>query len=660
VLSLDFFTPFTWLNMMKRLVLGIALSCVVLSVLLPQQRVLAKESWTSVQSKNFFLVGNGSEKDIKQVAIRLEQFREVFTHLFPRMRFNSPIPTTVVVFKSESSFRPFKPGPNLVGYFQPGQDVNYISMTTELQGTQDPYNVIFHEYTHLLVNNTLSNAPLWFNEGLAEYYSTFAITNDQKFELGKAIANHVFLLRDSKMLPLRTLFEVDHKSPHYNERNKQSIFYAESWALMHYLIIGKEGRLDQLAKFIDLLQTKMSKEEAFKQAFQMTFEAMEKELHNYVKQDRYNIVEGHFQRKLETDKGMQTAPISEAEAQAYMGDLLLHSNRKDSETYLQKALTLDPNLPLANAAMGMAKLHDGKPAEALANLDRAVQANSQNYLVHYYYAFALSRQTRDPSHPTSGLTPETYVRIRAELLKAIELRPDYPASYSLLCFVALITGDHLEEARTLVTNAIKTSPGRSDLVFMLGQLYLRTGDYKQARQLLEQVTKSNAEEDMRQNAQMFLNQLTSMETQAEEYKRNSSLRETVVASVSTDVNSSTPQVSQTDSSSWLREVLRPPRDGETQLQATLLRIECDAKGIVFVVKSGERTLRLRTATFDGMEITTYNPDVKADITCGIRKPEDPVVVCFIPQVDKRNRTDGLIKSVEFVPASFRLQADERN
>ena len=515
---------------MKRLVLSIALPCFVLSVLLQHQVVFAKDNWTSVQSKNFFLVGNGSEKDIKQVAVRLEQFREVFTHLFPRMRFNTPIPTTVVVFKSQSSFGPFKPGPNLVGYFQPGQDVNYISMTTELQGDQDPYKVIFHEYTHLLVNNTIDSAPLWFNEGLAEYYSTFSITNDQKFVLGRAIANHVFLLRDSKMLPLRTLFEVDHKSPHYNERNKQSIFYAESWALVHYLIIGKEGRLEQLGKFIDLLTTKISKEEAFKQAFQMTFEAMERELRDYVRQDRYNIIQGHFQQKLGTDTGMQTAPISEAEAQAYLGDLLLHSNRKESESYLQKALTLDPNLALANAAMGMTKVYDGKPAEALVNLDRAVHANSQNYLVHYYYAFALSRQGSDPSHLTSGLTPETYSRIRAELLKAIELRPDFPASYSLLCFVALVTGDHLEEARTLVTNAIKTSPGRSDLVFMLGQLYLRTGDYKEARQLLEQVIKSNAEDDMRQNAQILLSQLTTMETQREEYKRNVSTRKTVVGS----------------------------------------------------------------------------------------------------------------------------------
>ena len=58
---------------------------------------------------------------------------------------------------------------------------------------------------------------------------------DQKIRLGSPIGSHVFLLRESKMLPLRTLFEVDHKSPHYNESKKQSIFYAQSWALAHYL-----------------------------------------------------------------------------------------------------------------------------------------------------------------------------------------------------------------------------------------------------------------------------------------------------------------------------------------------------------------------------------------------------------------------------------------
>jgi tetratricopeptide (TPR) repeat protein len=649
---------------MKRVTLFLAIAIMFLVILPQQQWANAKDTWTSIQSKNFFLVGNANEKEIKQVAVRLEQFREVFTHLFPKVKFTTPVPTTVVVFKSDSSFKPFKPGPNIAGYFQPGQDVNYISLTTELQGTQNPFTVIFHEYIHLLVNNTMSNAPVWFNEGLAEYYSTFTISDDQKIVLGNPIGNHVFLLRQNKMLPLRTLFQVDHKSPHYNERNKQSIFYAQSWALTHYLIVGKAGRAEQLGVFIDKISSNVPMEQAFQDAFQMSIETMEKELREYVRQDRYNILRGHFERKLETDNSLQTGALSEADAQAYLGDLLLHSNRKDCETYLQKALALDPNSSMANAAMGMAKVRDGKPDEALAHLERAVTANSQNYLVHYYYALALSKLNDSGSQPVNGFAPETSARIRQELLKAIELRPDFPPSYNLLGFVSLVTGNNIQEAQKLVLRALNISPGRNELILMLGQLYLRNGDYKQARELLEHVAKTSAEDEMRQHAETILAQLTAMEAYQLRSKPNEMVRssnqpgtqeirqtESSLPTVTAGTEDSTPR----DPSSYLREVLRKPGPGETQVQAILQKIECDAKGIIFVVKSGDQILRLRTNTFDDMEITTYNPEVKGEITCGVRRPEDSVLVCFIAQVDKRSKTDGVIKSIEFVPGSFKLK-----
>jgi len=102
-------------------------------------------------------------------------------------------------------------------------------------------------------------------------------------------------------------------------------------------------------------------------------------------------------------------------------------------------------------------------------------------------------------------------------------------------------------------------------------------------------------------------------------------------------------------------VLRAPGAGETQLQATLLRIECDAKGITFVVQTAGGLLRLRTPTFDDVEITTYDTSVKGEITCGERKPANGVIVDYVPNTDKRIKADGIIKSIEFVPADFKLK-----
>jgi tetratricopeptide (TPR) repeat protein len=576
----------------------------------------------------------------------------------------------VVVFKSDASFRPFKPGANVAGYFQAGEDINYIALTTELFSGEDPFTVIFHEYTHLLINNTSGRVPVWFNEGLAEYYSTFSITDDQKFALGIPIGNHVFLLRESKMLPLRTLFQVDHKSPHYNERDKKGIFYAQSWALMHYLVIGKAGRVDQLGKFMQLVSTNVPMEQAFQQAFEMTFEAMEKELRNYIKQSRYNSLSGHFERKLETDTTMESAPITEAEAQAYLGDLLLHSHRKDSETYIQKALKLDPNLGMAHASLGRLRFYEGKFDEARASLERAVQANSQNYLIHYYYAHILAKSAVGPNGVVTSYPPETSAKIYEELQKVISLRPDYPESYSLLGFVSVVTGERLDESIKLLNQAIAVSPGRSDLLYTIAQLYMRKSDFKSARQLLEQVTKSNAEDELRQRAKTLLDQVvayqgrvesnapSTVESADEDEKpadaQKPATAEKPTVNVSTSTSTPAPQVAP-DPSAYLREVLRPVAQGETQLQGTLLRIECEGKVIVFFVKVGEQTLRLRTISFDDVEITTYNPEVKGDITCGPKKIDEPAIVCFKPITDKRLKADGTITSIEFVPKDFKLK-----
>jgi len=669
--------------MMKRFVFPLTVTLCLLLVVSQPTPVSAKDNWISLRSKNFFLVGNASEKEIRQVALKLEQFREVFTRVLPNIRFNTPVPTTVVVFKSHSSYAPFKPSPNIAGYFQPGPDVNYITLTTEAMGANNPYvvqtregqeaayRVIFHEYTHLLVNNTFEKAPLWFNEGLAEYYSTFIINDDQKIVLGRNIGHHVYLLRDSKMLPLKTLFEVDHKSPHYNERKKQGIFYAQSWALMHYLLIGKTGKTEQLAKFLDLIKTKITLEDAFQQAFGMTFEAMEKELRNYVNQNRYNELAGHFSKKLQLDTNTQATPLTEAEAQAYLGDLLLHSYRKDAYTYLQKSLKLDPDLGMAHASLGMAYFREGKVDEARASLERAVTLNSQNYLAHYYYAFTLSRQTTE-SEPVSAYTPEALKKIREHLQKAIALRADFPESYNLLAFVSLVSGENMPEAIDSLKKMLSASPGRHDFSFTLAQLYARMGEYKTARQILEQLSKSTAPEDVRNHSETLLNQIRGIEEREKTYvdqlagsntTNNGGPPALVDVGPESTANDSggggigtrPAKTAPSDPSSYLREVLRGPGEGETQLQGTLLRLECDAKGIVFVVQTETGLLRLRAASFDDVEITTYDTNVKGDITCGERKPANLVVVVYAPNTDKRIKADGILKSIEFVPPDFKLK-----
>ena len=640
----------------------------------------AKESWNKVQSKNFTLVGNASDKEIRKVATRLEQFRDVFSRLFPKAKFTSPIPTTVVVFKSDNSYKPFKPlyqgkPANVAGYFQSGEDVNYITLTTETSA-ENPYRTIFHEYVHLLVNNTLRTPPpVWFNEGLAEYYSTFEIEGgDKKAQLGNVIANHVLLLRE-KFIPLRALLAVGMDSPLYNERSKQSVFYAESWALMHYLILGNNGaRKLQIGELLSKLAAGASIDDAFRQAFKTDYDGLEKELRDYVKRNSYPAQLATFDQKLEFDSEMQSAPITDAEAQFYLGDLLLHTNRlDDAATRLQQALALDANQSAAHASLGLTRMRQKQFAEAKAHLEQAVAGNSQNYLAHYYYAYTLSREGMNEAQFATGYPADAAATMRAELHKAIDLNPNFPESYHLLAFVNLVTNEQLDQSIGLLKRAIALAPGREHYTYVLAQIYLRKQDFKTARQLLEPLARSTSngtDTQLRAHAQGLLNSIASMEEQMARYKSSennlsSDAESTPVLRTernSTDAENAKPSEPIDEKAamkaamhSALQDALRKPGADETRARGLLQRIDCDAKGATFNVKIGERILKLRSADFASVSFTAYTPDASGEINCGTRNPANAIVVTYRPAKDARVKLDGEIVAIEFVPKDFELK-----
>ena len=68
-----------------------------------------------------------------------------------------------------------------------GNDSAYITLTTDVQ-RQDPESIIFHEYVHFLTSGGKRSLPIWLSEGLAEYFSTFAVSGDGKqIAIGRAI-----------------------------------------------------------------------------------------------------------------------------------------------------------------------------------------------------------------------------------------------------------------------------------------------------------------------------------------------------------------------------------------------------------------------------------------------------------------------------------------
>src|SRR5215470_19241139 len=81
----------------------------------------ARDNWINLRTNNFNIVSNADEKDTRRLALKLEQFRYVISKLFNTQTV-SPVPITVIAFKSDSSFKPYKPiyngkPGNVAGFF---------------------------------------------------------------------------------------------------------------------------------------------------------------------------------------------------------------------------------------------------------------------------------------------------------------------------------------------------------------------------------------------------------------------------------------------------------------------------------------------------------------------------------------------------------------
>ncbi len=661
----------------------------------------AKETWTKVTSKNFTLVGNASEKDIRQVATRLEQFREVFSLLFTKARFDSVVPTTVIVFKNMDAYRPFNPQHN-AGYFQAGEDVNYITLTSEPRRSEeeDPFSTIYHEYVHLLVKNNMQGVPLWVNEGLAEFYRTFEVLKDgTQVMIGKPISYHVLYMREQKFLPLQTLLNVGDDSPYYNEGSKRGVFYAQSWALIHYLQLGAgEPRQPQFVHYLQLLAAGTPSETAFRTAFQSDFAAVEKEMKSYVNRNSYKTEIFTLKDRLAFDASMQATVIPEAEAQGYLGDLLLHTHQlADAEKYIQKTLELDPNLPMAHASLGMLRFQQGRMEDAQKELALAVAGDSRNFLAHYYYAFALTHERtsgEQNNNDDSGLSPETATLIRTHLKRAIELAPHYAESYNLHAYLSLLTGN-LDEAMTMIKRALELAPGRHDEFAMtLAQIYMRRNDFKAARQLLEPIEQKGSEEYLRHEASQLLNSVKEYEEYEAKRKEYEAQRADVMSSSSSsssaDMASSPPALkrrggdkagadstSDTTTTSSPAEraqpslaTLRPRAAGEQQIAGLLVQIECTSRGALLIVKVGERLLKFDAGKFEHVEFVSYAKEMGTggEITCGARHPANNVLITYRPSASvaatdkpassktpalKSVAVDGEVVAVDFVPADWK-------
>lgn len=470
----------------------------------------ARDTWRSVRTNNLFVIGNADPEKLRQVAAWLEFFHSAFGRLVSRNVLESSVPTTVILFRDEASFIPFKPlyqgrPANVTGYFQAGDDVNYIAISLDPR-LRDPFRTAFHEYVHLHVKDNLPSAPLWLDEGLAEVYGSMQFSNGEAL-IGVPLG-YLRLLREQELLPLKTLFEIGTGSAHYNEDDKAGIFYGQSWALVHYLMLGDRGRQEQFKRFLQLVSRGDDTAKAIEDSFGMALPVLEQEFRAYIRRGDFSAqrIPGMDPQAYAAYTAMQRTSLSEGEANYYLGDLLFHIGRaSDAERYFKQAVALEPGFLPAHASLGLMYATQRRYDEAKKHLEKAT-TSAQSYLTHYLYAYVVSRDSVDADGRIRNFPDESAAVMREHLLRAIKLAPDYAPAYYMLGLVYLVRNERLDEALEMAQKARQLAPSRSAYALLVGHVHINRSEPAEARLILEPLTR-DSDQSVRAEAQHFLESL---------------------------------------------------------------------------------------------------------------------------------------------------------
>jgi hypothetical protein len=247
-------------------------------------------AWVEVRSPHFTVVTDAGEKEGRHVADQFERMRWVFQTLFPHSNVDPAAPIMVVGVRNKQGMEALEPAAyrakgqvNLAGLFLRNTDKNYILVRLDAQ-EEHPFAAVYHEYTHLELG--IDGMPLWLNEGLAEFFQNTDI-RDKDVMLGQASPDNILYLRQHRLIPLPVLFQVDANSPYYHEEEKGSVFYAESWALTHYLeVTDYNAHTNRIGAYLHLVKQQVDPINAAEQAFG-DLKRLQSQLKDYITQGRY-------------------------------------------------------------------------------------------------------------------------------------------------------------------------------------------------------------------------------------------------------------------------------------------------------------------------------------------------------------------------------------
>ena len=489
-------------------------------LLLGSLAVRAADNWTEVRSPHFTVRTNAGEKEARKVADQFEQIRQMFHSAFSTLRVDPAQPVIIVAAKNENTLKLYLPEEwevkghiHHAGMYQQGEDKDYVVLRLDTEG-ENPFHTIYHEYTHALLGLNFSNLPLWLNEGLAEFFGNSTL-GEKEVKTGTIDSGHLYLLNQSKLIPIETLLEVEYNSPYYNETNRASVFYAESWAMVHYLLMNPEARQKELLKnFLSSWQNSGDQVKAAREAFG-DLKQFGKKIEAYSRQARFQIGIVKIGQEA-ASKNYAVRSLSSAEVLASRGDFFGHHNRLDQALpVLEEATKMEPTLAMAREALGYCQYRRRQIEEADKDMTEAIKLGTRDFAAHYFHGMLLLQK--------GDFSPEIAKEATGSLEKAIQLNPEFAPAFEELAHLYSISPETQKQAVNAAIKAVQLDPATLSYSINLAFILANSNRLPEARAMAQRIRASSVSPAEKEMASDLFQRIEQAEKRsAEEQAANSS------------------------------------------------------------------------------------------------------------------------------------------
>ena len=464
----------------------------VIAVIAMVAPTYAKQEWIRVATPNFELYTTAGEKRARSAILYFETIRSFF-HQASDTKQGSTSPVRIIGFRSKKEFEPFRTREFSSAYYVGASERDYIVMSSISSSKQ---STAVHEYVHLLVRHSGAEIPPWLNEGLAVLYSSLEPIA-KKARIGALEPGYVQTLQNQKWLDLATLTTIDLDSPHYNERKRVAVFYAQSWALVHMLNLWDQYPREGFANLMHALSTGATPEQAFQSVYGKSLEQVYKDLRFYMRQDRFfaALFDIRLEKAAENPEVRPATPLEAGLVQADLLSVLRDKQEQAKQMYLDLASQNSDSWEVAEG-LGYLAFRARDDEEARRHLGRAVELGTTNPRTCRDYGYLLS----------SGGAPSAEI-IRV-LEQAVRLQPDYREVRLRLGYLQMREQNYIQGLRHL--NSVKRVEKEEafPLFYAVAFAYYKIGRPDEARKAVKRALEYAEAPSERQQAERLLEGLS--------------------------------------------------------------------------------------------------------------------------------------------------------